>query len=205
MIRSGGVRYHPALEPLFVDIDSVRQHPENPNNGDVEEIIESIDVNGMYRPIEVQASTAFIVAGNTTWEACKAHQAKVIPVIGLDIDDDHARRIVLVDNKSAEHARRDPALEKEMLDKLIGTAEDPEEIKRALLGTGYTERELERFAAAEALPLDLNNERSGWVSLSIFMPPKFVKAFRDLTHEGDTDVDRFEVLLRRAGWDGEDV
>ncbi len=203
MIRSGGVRYFDCLEADFVDIDSVRQHPENPNNGDVEEIMESIEVNGMYRPIEIQASTGYIVAGNTTWEACKMLQAKVIPVKALPIDDDHARRIVLIDNKSAEHARRDPALEKEMLDKLVGTAEDPEEIRRALLGTGYTERELERFREVEEAPLDLSSPKNSWVTLSIFVPPAFVKAFRELTHEGDNDVDRFEVLLRRAGWDGE--
>lgn len=196
MIHSGQVRYHDALEPLLVDIDTVSQHPENPNNGDVEEIIESIEINGMYRPIEVQHSTGYIVAGNTTWEACKHMGAGIVPVVYLELTDDEARRIVLVDNRSAQLARIDPALELNMLDRLIRNQNGD---MRALLGTGYDERSLARAEKIAQTPMNLDTTPN-WPTLSIQLPPKLIAAFREMTDEADTDRDRFELLLRMAGW-----
>lgn len=198
MIRSGHVRYHEALEPFLVDIDSISQHPENPNNGDVEVVIESIEVNGMYRPLQNQASTGHIVAGNTTWEACKILGASIVPSVALDIDDDHARRIVLVDNAAAQMARLDPAAEQEMLHRLVANQQGD---LRALLGTGYNERHLERIEKLNSTPLNLDVPPN-WPTLSIQLPAPLIAAFRNLTDEADTDRDRFELLLRMAGWEG---
>ena len=63
MIRSGMVQFHPALEPFLVDIDRVECHPENYNNGDVEAIIASIETDGFYNVIKVQASTGWPQSG----------------------------------------------------------------------------------------------------------------------------------------------
>jgi hypothetical protein len=197
VIHSGQVRYHENLEVLFDDIDAVTQHPENPNNGDVEEVIESIEINGMYNAIKAQRSTGHIVAGNTTWEACKLMGAKTIPIVWLDIDDTEARRIVLVDNRAAQLARMDPALELEMLDRLVRTSNGD---MRALLGTGYDERSLERATKIAEMPMNLD-VTPNWPTLSIQLPPKLIAAFREITDEADTDRDRFELLLRMAGWE----
>ena len=86
-VRSGLVQFHPALTPLLADIDSVSEHPDNPNNGDLEEIVSSIEINGMYRPIYAQDSTGYILAGNGTWLACKLLEAEVVPIIRHDVSD----------------------------------------------------------------------------------------------------------------------
>lgn len=132
MIVSGGVKFHPDLEPLLVDINLVRPHPENPSSGDEDEIVTSIEVNGMYRPIYVQQSTCYILAGNTTYAACMNLRALRIPVIWLDVDDEQALRILLGDNELARLAIVDRALLNPLVSRLLET-------EMRLLGTGYRE------------------------------------------------------------------
>ena len=132
MIVSGGVKFHPDLEPLLVDIHLLKPHPDNPSNGDEDEIVTSIEVNGMYRPVYVQRSTCFILAGNTTYAACMNLGAERIPVIWLDVDDEAALRILLGDNELARLAIVDRALLTPLVNRLLET-----ELK--LLGTGYRE------------------------------------------------------------------
>lgn len=193
MIHSGLVAFHAALEPLLVDIDAVRPHPENYNNGDLDAITESIEVNGMYRPIYVQSSTGHIVAGNSTWEVCKGHGATQIPVVELDIDDATARRIVLADNRTASLAVPDNGL---LLDLLVTiSAED------SLLGTGYNQRDLDTLRHLAQIPPDYD-EHATWPLLTFRVPPHVREAFYQLTESAVGDRERFELLLRLAGWDG---
>lgn len=132
MIVSGGVRFHPALEPLLCDINLVRPHPDNPNNGDQDAIEVSIEVNGMYRPVEAQVSTGYVLAGNTTYASCLSLDAEIIPVVWLDVDDEAALRILLGDNQLARLARMDAGILRPSMEALLNT-----ELK--LLGTGYDE------------------------------------------------------------------
>jgi len=147
MIVSGLVAYHPDLEPLMVPIDDIQQHPQNYNNGDLDAIAESIEVNGMYRPIFVQKTTRYIVAGNHTWAACKMLDATDIPVIWLDVSDQAAKKILLADNRTADLALPDTPALLRMLDSL---GDD-------IVGTGWTDHTIEllRLAqdAAENTPL----------------------------------------------------
>lgn len=138
MIHSGIVQFHEDLGPMLVDIDSVRQHPENYNNGDIDAIAESIEINGVYRPVFVQRSTGYIVAGNHTWEACKSLGSNQIPVVYLDVDDTEALRITIADNETARLARPDNA---RLLDQLRQLEESG-----GLFGTGYNEGRLEALA-----------------------------------------------------------
>lgn len=135
MIRSGGVKYHDALEPLMEDITKVRPHPDNPSSGDQEQIAVSIEVSGMYRPVEAQRSTGYILAGNTTYAACLLLDATVLPVIWLDVDDEAALRILLGDNQLARLAIVDQGLLTPLVERLLET-------EMRLLGTGYDEPSL---------------------------------------------------------------
>lgn len=194
MIDSGLVRYHDALVPLMVGIDTVFPHPENYNNGDVEEIVESIEVSGMYRPIYVQASTRYIVAGNHTWLACKTLDADSIPVVELDIDDEEAFRIMIEDNEIARKARRDNFALARILENLAQTPQ-------GLRGTGMTAFDLEVIKNLAEIPVE-HNEFGTWPTLTFQVPPTVRAAFMKMTREADSDKDKFELLLRLAGWDG---
>lgn len=195
MIRDGQVRYHEDLVNTLVPIDNVQQHPENYNNGDVEQIIDSIVTDGMYRTISVQRSTGYIVAGNHTWEACKHLDATQIPVTYLDISENTARRIMLKDNRLASLARPDRAAELALLQSV------QEHSDEGLRGVGYTEADVEVIKMLAEMPLE-TDEFAQWPTLSIQLHPRILRAFRHVTREADNDRDRFEVLLRLAGWDG---
>lgn len=142
------IRFHESLDPLMEPIDCVSQHPRNPNSGDVDEIVASILKNGMYRPIYAQKSTGHILAGNTTHTACLQLGAKQIPVVWLDVDDQTATRILLADNRVAELAHRDEGLLLALLDDLA-----PERDDLALLGTGYSTRDMDKLRAIDDEPV----------------------------------------------------
>lgn len=129
---SGHVRFHSDLRPLLVPIDQVSQHPENPSSGDVEAIAVSMETVGCYRPVYVQRSTGFIVAGNHTYAALLSLESTVIPVVWLDLSDEEAIRVLLGDNELARLAIVDQGLLGPLMERLLQT-------ELQLLGTGYVD------------------------------------------------------------------
>lgn len=95
------------LSRSAVAIDSVQPHPKNVRHGDIGAISTSLTAHGQYRPILVQKSTGYIVAGNHTWSAAKSLGWDKIAVLQLEMDDDRALRILLADNKSSDLATYD--------------------------------------------------------------------------------------------------
>jgi hypothetical protein len=111
-----------------VAIDSLVPHPDNPNEGRDEAVVESLDANGFFGAVIAQVSTRRILVGHTRVRAAKAEGMATVPVLWVDVDDDHALRILLADNATAELAIRTPERIAAAMAKLVG---DP------LAGTGY--------------------------------------------------------------------
>ena len=111
-------------------VDKLVPHPDNPNKGNVGVIEDSIDHNGFYGAILAQASSGRILAGHHRLQAAKKQGLERVPVMLIDCDDDTARRILLVDNRSAELATRDHAKLDEILREILDDGGD-------LAGTGY--------------------------------------------------------------------
>lgn len=158
MIHSGRVRYHESLEPLLVDIDIVKPWRENYNNGDIDEIENSILMNGMYRPIIVDPSTREILAGNHTYAACLSLGAKSIPVVWAELNDEqHFTRIAIGDNVIASSAMPDEAALLRLVKEVLRYDEhaDAEAQALSLLGTG-----LSRYDIAALLSLDERNRET---------------------------------------------
>lgn len=194
-LRSGRVRFHNGLAPLMCPIDSITPAPYNYNNGDVDAVCESIETSGMYRPVYVQQSTGNIIAGNHTWSACKELGADVVPVVYLDVDDSKARRIMVADNQIASLAQPDNGLLVALLDEI--------DDEYGLLGTGLTQMEVERLRLLNDIPLDTEEDSFGsWPTFTVKVPPHVMREFMWRTRGADDDRQRFEMLLRLAGWDG---
>lgn len=135
------VRYDPAF-PL-ADL-----HPfhKNPRRGDIPTIRESLKANGQYRPLVVNLGSKTdrpneILAGNHTYAAAKAEGWKTIAVTFVDVDDEHSKRIVLVDNRASDKATNDA----DVLKDVLVSIED-------LAGTGYTDEDLAKLVAGEGDP-----------------------------------------------------
>jgi hypothetical protein len=143
------------LKIEYVPVDEVMLHPDNPNNGDMEAISESIRVNGLYQPIIVQKSTGLILAGNHRYMALAAQGNAEVPVIYVDVDDQAAKKIMLADNRTARLGQDDPGLLAAMLEEITATDEG----NTALLGTGYSEQEAHDIIAVALNPdaLDLSS------------------------------------------------
>lgn len=108
------------------DVDLLKEHPQNPNQGDDDVVDESVDVNGWYGAIIAQESTGYVLAGHTRLRVAKARGAKQVPVLWKDVDDEGALRILLADNQTARKATTDEDVLGQVLDSLGD-----------LRGTGY--------------------------------------------------------------------
>jgi hypothetical protein len=191
---SGAVKFHNDLMPLMEDIDAVHQHPSNYNNGDVEAISESIEVNGVYRPLFVQKSSNAIIAGNHTWEALKILGSEGVPVVYLDVNDEEAYRIMVADNRTAALAQPDSMALFDILSKLDAQA-------GGLQGTGYRQQDLDILEHLAEIPVE-NDEFGQWATECFQCPPHVWRAFKQITREASDNRDKMELLLRLAGWDG---
>jgi DNA modification methylase len=90
------------LAELAVPIETLRPYAGNPRRGDVATIRASLEAHGQYRPVVVRSSTREVLAGNHTLQAATELGWTEIAATFVDVDDEQARRIVLVDNRSSD-------------------------------------------------------------------------------------------------------
>ena len=87
-------------------IAELKFYPGNARRGDIDLIAESLEKLGQYKPIVVNADGT-ILAGNHTGMAAQRLGWETIDVHRVDVDDDTAKRIVLVDNASNDKSTYD--------------------------------------------------------------------------------------------------
>lgn len=190
---SGMVQFHPALDSLMTDIDDVKPHPSNPRNGDVDAIAESIMANGYIAPIIAQRSTGHILAGNHRYMALHQLGATQAPVIWVEVDEVAAARYLLADNRTSDLGQYDNGQLVELLTTLNETD--------GLIGSGYTEFDLEALTALAEMKPDYGDHAS-WPTITLTVPPHLKNAFYEITEHAVSDHERLEMLLRLAGWKG---
>ncbi len=137
------------LKVEMVRLENLTQHPDNANNGDVDALGESIDINGFYDPIKVQRSTGYIVAGNHRYLVALSRGVPALPVIYLDLTDEQAKRILLADNSITRAGHDDEAQLANVLGDLYAT-------DLALHGTGYDLVDYEKLMASIEEPLSFD-------------------------------------------------
>jgi ParB-like chromosome segregation protein Spo0J len=162
------------LKPPFIHeqlmelwpIDRPQYHPENPRQGDVGAICESLDAHGFYGAILVQKSTERIIAGEHRHKSMKAKAATHIPVIVIDVDDDEALDILLNDNATADAADYNRAKLAELLTSihdrrgnLDGTGHTPERLQELLEDLNGADKTPDAPKEKEAPNLDPGDDR----------------------------------------------
>lgn len=131
----------PTLESLRVPVDSLKPYSRNPRRGNTEQIVASLRRHGQYRPIVVNARTQEVLAGNHTLAAARELGWDDIAATFVDVDEDQAARIVLVDNRANDLAVYDDA----ELASLLQSLPD-------LDGTGFDVPDLEALTQAPTTP-----------------------------------------------------
>lgn len=134
------------LAKLAVPIDSIKPYPHNPRNGDTDLIADSLTFHGQYRPIVVNKRTSEILAGNHTYAAALSLGWTKIAVTFVDVDEDTAARIVLMDNRANDVARYDAGQLTELLESLDG-----------LDGTGFDADALAKLISEADKPLEFTD------------------------------------------------
>ncbi|WP_274558139.1 ParB N-terminal domain-containing protein [Streptomyces spiramyceticus] len=134
------------LQSLVVPTQDLKPYHRNPRNGDIPAIAKSLTVNGQYKAIVVNRGTHTgrpneILAGNHTYAAAAELGWEHIAATWVDVDDETAARIVIVDNRTSDLAGYDTALLAEIL------AELPD-----LNGTGYDQDSLDELLDDNSLP-----------------------------------------------------
>lgn len=117
-------------------ISELKFYPGNARRGDIGLIADSLDRLGQYKPIVVNADGT-VLSGNHTLMAAQRLGWDSIDVHRVDVDDDTAKRIVLVDNKANDEA----TYEVEELVNLLTELPD-------LDGTGFSRDEVDELLEA---------------------------------------------------------
>lgn len=143
---SSPTRIPASLADLAAPIDELHPYHRNPRTGDLDSITASLSTHGQYRPIVVNRGTLTgrpneILAGNHTFKAATQLGWSEIAVTWLDVDDDAAAKIVIVDNRTSDLAGYDSVLLADILTSL------PD-----LDGTGYDQNALDDLLDAVDIP-----------------------------------------------------
>ena len=185
----------------LVDATTLLLHPENARRGNVERLEESIRSNGFYGALVVQKSTRHIVVGNHRYQAAVNVGIEQIPVLWVDVDDQQARKLLLVDNRSNDVASYDDDL---LIDLLRLTQNEG-----GLEGSGYSDidlEDLERLLTPPNLD-DLIKDIGAHDDDSVFNPTISIKVEPETnarwqrvfaTVEGNDDDARINTLLDYA-------
>ncbi|MGW7579802.1 ParB N-terminal domain-containing protein [Kitasatospora sp. NPDC054768] len=141
-----------SLLPLAVPIGDLTRYHRNPRRGDVLAVAESLRVHGQFKPIVVNRGSFTgrpneILAGNHTWDAARERGWEQIAVSWVDVDDDAAAKIVIVDNRTSDLAGYDT----ELLADILGSLPD-------LDGTGYDQDAVDDLLDGIELPSQLAAE-----------------------------------------------
>jgi ParB-like chromosome segregation protein Spo0J len=129
------------LDALRVPTKSLKPYARNPRRGDLGRLTESLERHGQYRPIVVNVRTQEVLAGNHTLAAAKELGWDEIAATFVDVDEDQAARIVLVDNRANDVAGCDDTVLADLLQEL------PD-----LDGTGYDDGALQELLASLQAP-----------------------------------------------------
>lgn len=105
----------PELADLVVPITEVTTYPGNARVGDQQLIAQSLDSHGQYKPIVAQRTTGHVLLGNNTLATMHELGWTHVAVQWLDVDDDRARNILLIDNRTSDASAYDKSALAELL------------------------------------------------------------------------------------------
>lgn len=177
---------HTTQTAAIVDLSTLTHYAHNPREGDIGAITQSLTAFGQYRPIVVNRRNMTILVGNHTAQAARMLGWKQIAATFVDVDEDAAARIVLIDNRTADLATYD---DNRLLATLVaidinGTGFTPDDLDLLMqdVATGRTHRKA-------ATTSDVGCRISTW-------PFKVARADFDTW---DAYADQYEMIANRLG------
>ena len=170
------------MELETVKLSELKEFPDNPRVGDVRRIGDSLMKNGQYRPLTVNRKDNVILTGNHTYRAMLKLCWEECLVTYVDVDEDKAKKIVLVDNRLNDLAEYDQELLNKMLKELVE--------ENDFFGTGYDSNEVEDMLKTVDMDFSVPvlEEENETVSLS--KPTEMVKEI--LLYFNDSEFEEYK-------------
>ena len=196
--------------PETLPITELHLYDRNPRMGDVQAIKASMLANGIFRPIVVNRGTHTgkpnqVLAGNHSLKAMRELTEEnpddtrwsMVNVWMVDVDEEHAAKIVLADNRTADLGSYDN-------EELIGLMEG---LQGNLDGTGYDEDDLAILLDMTAGPDSLDDledefgepeDDDFWITVRLRIPPVLNEQWKDWVRGYDSEEEAFEALLDKG-------
>lgn len=131
----------PALEHLACPVGELRPHPENKRLSDRDAIAASLERFGQVRPIVVQASSGYIVAGNHLYATAREDLGwAAVAAVRVELSDDEALAYLIADNRIPDLGGYDERGLAELLERMMAAGQ--------LDGTGYSPDDVDDLRAA---------------------------------------------------------
>lgn len=212
------------LRDLAEPISAVHPYPGNPRVGDTEIIKRSLAKHGQFKPIVANRPTGDILAGNHVWQSVCELGWTEVAVVWVEVDEEQAREMVLVDNRAAEMGSfNDDALAELLAEVDAGSLIDvgySEEDLAELLGSGtavedddeddftpftaYEEFAVQgKSAGASTAAQGLSGNDDAWVNLRLVdlrirvARPAYTELYERLLRENANDRAKASVALAR--------
>jgi ParB family chromosome partitioning protein len=196
----------PKGQPLEVDLDRIVPNPRQPrmsmDQGPLDELAQSIRVNGIIQPILVRrAGDRFeIIAGERRWRAAQIAGLLRVPVIVREIGDDQLLQVALIENIQRENLNPidEAAAYRRLLDECAMTQEALAE------AVGKDRASIANHLRLLRLPIEVQKQVSGGTLsmgharalVGIENPVTLRKAADDVVARG-LSVRETEALVRR--------
>jgi len=171
-----------------IKIDSLVEYPGNARKGNVGILVESLKVNGQYRPIIVQKSTNYVLAGNHLLKAANRLEWDEIDAVVIDVDDERALKIVLADNRTADLGEYDH----DLLHSLLKELED-------FAGTGYSIQDIDELEKLGGAPKEEEKPEVEF-SLALREENNYLVLVFDNAMDWQAAIDTFGLKTVKA-WD----
>ncbi|GEB97762.1 ParB/RepB/Spo0J family partition protein [Corynebacterium flavescens] len=192
-----------ALELL--PIEQLREYGRNARKGNIPALKDSLRAHGLYKPLLVnvgsQTSSEWeVLAGSHTLTAMRelnreAQEAGetalhlMVPCYVIDVGEEEAARLVLVDNKTSDGSTYNDEALTDLLDWL------PD-----LDGTGFTDGELADLLAGmqeEEIPAEEPTESpyDDFIHVSLQLPPHLASQWLNHANQFDSPEEALEYLL----------
>jgi DNA modification methylase len=139
--RDGDGTPSPLRRVSRVAVEALVLYPGNPRRGAVDAIAESLRRHGQLRPAVINTRDSRVLIGNHMLLGARKLGWVEIDVIWVDLDDDAARRLLLLDNRLSDIADYDV---QELL-AMLSSVED-------LDGTGYEQADIDELLDGLAPP-----------------------------------------------------
>lgn len=151
------------LEIFEVEINSIKKDEKNAkthSKKSIDSLKRSISEFGQYMPIVINKKTNIILVGNGTYQALKELDYKKVKIVYVDLDEDKANKLSVLDNRTSELSE----IDEDIVEKFFYELDE-----NLIKITGYSDSEIEEIM--NKITIDNMEDQTEKVNLNMIKCP----------------------------------